>query len=70
MAIVATALMVVIGTVLGAIAGYFGGVDTSLMRVTDFMLALPMIPMFLFALRLCARRPCSGPCGENRAPIR
>ena len=57
-ALASTALMVVIGTLLGAIAGYYGGmVDTVLMRVTDFMLAMPLIPVFLFALRLLREAP-------------
>jgi peptide/nickel transport system permease protein len=61
-ALVATALMVVMGTVLGAVAGYYGGlIDTILMRVTDFLLALPLIPMFLFALRLLREAPVLRP---------
>ncbi len=61
-ALVATALMVVMGTVLGAVAGYYGGlIDTMLMRVTDFLLALPLIPMFLFALRLLREAPVLRP---------
>jgi peptide/nickel transport system permease protein len=54
--------MVVMGTVLGAVAGYYGGlIDTMLMRVTDFLLALPLIPMFLFALRLLREAPVLRP---------
>jgi peptide/nickel transport system permease protein len=61
-ALLSTALMVVVGTVLGAVAGYYGGmVDTILMRVTDFMLAMPLIPMFLFALRLVREAPVLRP---------
>ena len=61
-ALLSTALMVVVGTVLGAVAGYYGGkVDTILMRVTDFMLAMPLIPMFLFALRLVREAPILRP---------
>ena len=57
-ALASTALMVVIGTLLGAIAGYYGGmVDTVLMRETDFMLAMPLIPVFLYALRLLREAP-------------
>jgi peptide/nickel transport system permease protein len=40
---------VVIGTVVGALAGYFGGtVDWALMRVTDFFLTFPQIFVLLF----------------------
>jgi peptide/nickel transport system permease protein len=61
-ALLSAALMVVIGTVLGAVAGYYGGlVDTILMRLTDFLLALPLIPMFLFALRLLREAPVLRP---------
>ncbi|HUI27157.1 MAG TPA: ABC transporter permease [Candidatus Kryptonia bacterium] len=48
----ATAMTMVIGTSVGLAAGYFGGwVDTTLMRVTDVVLALPDI---LLALALVA----------------
>lgn len=39
-----TALVVVIGTFIGAIAGYFGGIlDTLLSRVTDIFFAIPLV---------------------------
>ena len=43
--ILAMTISVIIGTVLGAIAGYFGGVtDTLIMRITDIFLAMPAPP--------------------------
>ena len=40
--ILAMTISVIIGTVLGAVAGYFGGVtDTVIMRITDIFLAMP-----------------------------
>ncbi|HYP41092.1 MAG TPA: ABC transporter permease [Chloroflexia bacterium] len=51
--IFATIFIVIIGVVTGAIAGFYGGwVDTVLMRFTDFMLALPLLPVYLFANKL------------------
>lgn len=42
--LIATVLVVLIGTLIGAIAGFFGGwVDAVLSRVTDIFLALPML---------------------------
>lgn len=44
----ATLAMVIIGTLLGAVAGFFGGwVDTLIMRFVDFLLALPLVPAVL-----------------------
>ena len=39
-----------VGTIIGLIAGYSGGiVDTLLMRLTDFQLAIPPLPLFIAA---------------------
>jgi peptide/nickel transport system permease protein len=52
-ALLATAVTVVVGIIVGVVAGYYGGwVDTALMRFTDFMLALPLLPMYIFGFRL------------------
>lgn len=46
--LLATALMITIGVILGATAGYFGGwVEMLLMRLVDVMLALPVVPLAL-----------------------
>ncbi len=51
-ALLSTALVVIIGSVVGGVAGFYGSwVDTFVMRFTDFLLALPLLPLFLFALR-------------------
>ncbi len=47
-ALVVTALTIVIGTTVGAVAGAFGGrADTLLMRFADLMLTLPQLPLLL-----------------------
>jgi len=49
-ALIATLLATLIGTIIGAVAGYAGGwVDTVLMRLTDVMLTLPLLPMLMIA---------------------
>jgi peptide/nickel transport system permease protein len=51
-AIVATLASVVFGTLIGALAGYFGGlIDDILMRLTEFF---QTIPSFIFAIVLVA----------------
>lgn len=53
LALLATVVTVTAGILVGVIAGYYGGwVDTALMRFTDFMLALPLLPMYIFGFRL------------------
>jgi peptide/nickel transport system permease protein len=53
LAVLATLVTLVIGLVVGLAAGYFGGwIDATVMRVTDFMLALPLLPMFIFGSRI------------------
>lgn len=43
-----TLLSITIGTIVGAVSGYYGGlVDSILMRIVDFMLTLPTLPILL-----------------------
>jgi peptide/nickel transport system permease protein len=47
-AVCAVLMELLIGTLLGAIAGYYGGiVDYLLMRVTDVFLSIPLLPLLL-----------------------
>jgi peptide/nickel transport system permease protein len=57
-ALVATLAILVVGLLVGSAAGYLGGwSDTLLMRLTDFMLALPLLPMYIFAIKLVRSTP-------------
>jgi peptide/nickel transport system permease protein len=57
-ALLSSISIVVIGSILGAVSGFYGGwTDTIMMRFTDFLLALPLLPLFLFALRLLKEAP-------------
>jgi peptide/nickel transport system permease protein len=44
----AALVSVIVGTLFGLIAGYYGGwIDTLLMRITDFFIQLPTLPLML-----------------------
>ncbi|HTJ26807.1 MAG TPA: oligopeptide ABC transporter permease [Candidatus Limnocylindria bacterium] len=46
---------IVIGTVLGAISGYYGGwVDFAIMRLTDVVLSIPLLPLLLVITAIVA----------------
>jgi peptide/nickel transport system permease protein len=46
--IIAALVAILLGTTIGAIAGFFGrGADTMLMRLTDLFIALPPVPLLL-----------------------
>lgn len=50
-AFVSTIVTTLVGVLVGAIAGFYGGwADVLLMRIADFLLALPLLPMFILAL--------------------
>ncbi len=45
-------LSILIGTIVGVVAGYFKRLDGPLMRLTDLFLALPLLPLILVAVLL------------------
>jgi peptide/nickel transport system permease protein len=46
--LITTVLVVIIGSLVGALAGFYGGwVDTLLMRAVDLLLSLPILPILL-----------------------
>lgn len=52
-AFVATAIAITLGTLIGAVAGYFGGrVDAALMRFTDMVLAFPRLVLLIMIVAL------------------
>jgi peptide/nickel transport system permease protein len=51
----AVIMEVLIGSILGAIAGYYGGwVDYALMRLTDVFLSIPLLPLLLVLTAIVA----------------
>jgi peptide/nickel transport system permease protein len=51
--VVAVVIAITLGTMVGAVAGFFGGrVDSLLMRLTDLFLALPQLPLLLMVTYL------------------
>jgi len=50
--IAAMAISIVLGAIIGVLAGYFRWVDGALMRLTDLFLALPILPLLLVILLL------------------
>ncbi|MHB8145899.1 MAG: oligopeptide ABC transporter permease [Vulcanimicrobiaceae bacterium] len=51
----AVVMEVVIGTILGALSGYYGGwVDYLIMRITDVFLSIPLLPLLLVLTAIVA----------------
>jgi len=51
--VVAMLIAITLGTVIGSVAGFFGGkLDQALMRVVDLFLALPVLPLLLLTVYL------------------
>lgn len=49
-AVIATIIAGLLGSIIGVISGYFGGwSDALLMRVTEALMAIPLIPVLIFA---------------------
>ncbi|MEL6689682.1 MAG: ABC transporter permease [Pseudomonadota bacterium] len=60
--LLAMALSIVLGALVGVVAGYFRRLDAPLMRLTDLFLALPLLPLILVA-SLLFREPLSAAFG-------
>lgn len=50
--VVAMLISLIVGTVVGLLAGYFKKLDGPLMRLTDLFLALPLLPLLLVIIML------------------
>lgn len=56
-ALVAAILSAVIGAVIGVVSGYVGGrVDSIIMRVTDMVIALPLLPLLIVLAAIDVRK--------------
>jgi peptide/nickel transport system permease protein len=54
-AIFAVLMEVIIGTLLGAVSGYYGGtIDFAIMRLTDVVLSIPLLPLLLVLTAIVA----------------
>ncbi len=62
--VVAMALSMTIGTMIGLLAGYFSFLDNLLMRITDMFLSLPILPLLL-VITLLFREPLRAAFGPE-----
>lgn len=60
----AMAVSILLGTLIGVVAGYFKRLDGPLMRLTDLFLALPLLPLLLVAV-LLFREPLNNAFGPE-----
>ncbi len=60
----AMVLSLILGTLIGVLAGYFKALDGALMRFTDLFLALPLLPLLLVAV-LLFREPLANAFGPE-----
>ncbi len=64
LAVTAVLMEITIGTLLGALAGYYGGiVDYLLMRVTDVFLSIPILPLLLVLTGIVAAKSTKAALG-------
>ena len=55
-AIFAVTMEIVLGTIAGAVAGYYGGtIDFIIMRITDVVLSIPLLPLLLVLTAIVAQ---------------
>jgi peptide/nickel transport system permease protein len=60
-ALIPTLLILIIGFLVGAATGYFGGwLDSIVMRIADFLLGIPILPAYIIVIRLI-RDTSTGP---------
>ena len=63
---VAMLISISVGSVVGALSGFFGGkIDQLLMRITDLFLSLPVLPLLLLTVYLF-REPVTKALGQER----
>ncbi len=61
LAIIVVLLVVLVGTAIGGVSGYFGGwVDAITMRTVEFMMTLPELPIFLILYTILPQRGTAG----------
>jgi peptide/nickel transport system permease protein len=65
-AVVPAIIVLIIGFIVGSVSGYYGGwIDNGLMRGADFLLALPLLPAYLIAIRLIRANPRAAPLTDD-----
>ncbi len=61
----AMVISIVLGTLVGVLAGYFRRLDGPLMRLTDLFLALPLLPLLLLVMVMLFRDPLAQRAGAR-----
>lgn len=62
--VVAMAIAMILGTLIGMLSGYFRSLDNLLMRLTDLFLSLPLLPLLL-VITLLFREPLRAALGPE-----
>lgn len=61
LAFVVVVITTILGTLIGGVSGYYGGwVDSLIMRIVDFLLTLPSLPIFLAVYTLIPKETVPG----------